>query len=334
MRTGKEYGGDMSWQIFQLRAEGERGAVAVLFALTITVLLGCAAFAIDLGRLSYEKGQLQTGADAAALAVARDCLTKGTPACTLTAPATAQSYANLNQTSGLAGIKPPVFPAPGSVKITTFAKNSGGDGVEMTFAKFLGINNVQVSATATAAWGGPSAGVIVLPFVISECRFNLSGAIQVIQLDSGPSCTSSNGTGQTVPGGFGWLDPDPGKCSLFVTLAKATISSSPGIGTATLCKLVFEAQQNKTVLLPIYDSVAGSGTSGTYHIKGFAAFELLGYNLTGLPGWNDTGTLPGYPICTGSCKGLIGKFVRSVILEASWTGGGPDMGAGRLRLTQ
>ncbi len=319
----------MNQRIFRPKEQGERGATAVMVAVMMTVLLGCLAFVVDIGLITAEKVQLQTGADAAALAVAQDCLLKGTPACTATAAATAQDFAKTNNAAGMAGIKPPEFPSPESVKITTTAKNSGGDGVVMTFARFLGVDTVQVSATATAAWGGPYAGATALPIVISECQFNLSGNIQVVKLENAPSCTSADGTGTAIPGGFGWLDSDPGKCGLALSLAKPTISSSAGLGTPSLCKPTFESLKNETILLPVYDRVFGTGTNVTYRIKGFAAFELRGYNFSGLE-WNSAGP----PSCTGDCKGLIGKFVRFVIPDASWTDGGPNLGAARIRLTQ
>ena len=47
---------------------GQRGAVAILFALLLPILLGCAALAIDLARLNLVKTELQNAADAAAYA--------------------------------------------------------------------------------------------------------------------------------------------------------------------------------------------------------------------------------------------------------------------------
>jgi Flp pilus assembly protein TadG len=55
--------------------DAERGSVSVLVAVMLGggVLLGAAAISIDVGQLYVEREQLLTGADAAALAVARDC---------------------------------------------------------------------------------------------------------------------------------------------------------------------------------------------------------------------------------------------------------------------
>ena len=61
----------MRW-ITALR-DDERGASAVLVAILLVPLLGFAAIALDVGALYVERGQLQNGADAAALAIAQDC---------------------------------------------------------------------------------------------------------------------------------------------------------------------------------------------------------------------------------------------------------------------
>src|SRR5689334_7899745 len=53
----------------------ERGATAVLIAVLIGggVLLGMGALVVDIGQLYQNRAELQNGADAAALAVAKSC---------------------------------------------------------------------------------------------------------------------------------------------------------------------------------------------------------------------------------------------------------------------
>lgn len=82
--------------------------------------------------------------------------------------------------------------------------------------------------------------------------------------------------------------------------------------------------QGQTVLLPVFDSI---DAGGNFHIKGFAAFQILGYNFPGLS-WNNTGT----PDCKGSCTGIIGKFVEYVTL-ASLPSGGANLGAKTVKLS-
>lgn len=52
------------------RRTRERGAVAIVVALSLTLLIGCLALVLDLGRLYIAKAELQNAADAAALAAA------------------------------------------------------------------------------------------------------------------------------------------------------------------------------------------------------------------------------------------------------------------------
>src|SRR5690348_9089779 len=84
-------------------ASDERGAVMILAALLLGfgVLLGVAALVIDVGRLYQERAELQDGADAAAIGVAKSC---ALGACD---PAVATGYADGNASSltgGTAGV--------------------------------------------------------------------------------------------------------------------------------------------------------------------------------------------------------------------------------------
>src|SRR5258707_2131415 len=69
-----------------------RGAVLVLVAILLTVLLGFLAFSIDLGYVEIARAELQTAADAGALAGARGL----TNCCPSTALSEAQRVAQLN----------------------------------------------------------------------------------------------------------------------------------------------------------------------------------------------------------------------------------------------
>ena len=64
------------------RLKDERGAVAVMVALLMVPLIAFAAIAIDVAAMWSERQQLQTAADAGALAIAQDCArgTCGNPA--------------------------------------------------------------------------------------------------------------------------------------------------------------------------------------------------------------------------------------------------------------
>lgn len=80
----------------------DAGGVTVIVAVVVgcCVLTGTAAIAIDVGQLYTEREELQSGADAAVLAVAKNCST-GT--CT-NAMATAQQYVNKNASDGTSDV--------------------------------------------------------------------------------------------------------------------------------------------------------------------------------------------------------------------------------------
>ena len=61
--------------MLRLLGRDERGAIGVLIAVLVGggVLLGMGALTIDVGRLYQNRAELQNGADAAALAVAKSC---------------------------------------------------------------------------------------------------------------------------------------------------------------------------------------------------------------------------------------------------------------------
>lgn len=118
-----------------------------MIALTIVVLCGMAALVVDAGMAYVQKGELQTAADAAALAAAHDL-----PNVT-TAQNTAAEYAEKN------GIEPgrttattPYKSDPKKVEVVVTTT------VEYTFARILGFNSQEVSARAVAEKSGSSGG--------------------------------------------------------------------------------------------------------------------------------------------------------------------------------
>jgi Flp pilus assembly protein TadG len=65
------------------RLKDERGAIAVLTALTIVILFAAVAFVIDISRLYHERQVLQNAVDFGSLAGAQDLPVQGTPAATI-----------------------------------------------------------------------------------------------------------------------------------------------------------------------------------------------------------------------------------------------------------
>jgi len=165
----------------RLAGPGERGAIGVLVAVLISggVLLGMGALVIDAGQLYQNRAELQNGADAAALAVAKSCI-KGT--CT---PSIAAQYATANASkltggaaavtlvcgSGVLGACPastglpydcPAAPPAGANYVDVYTATKLADGTTLlppTFAgTLIGNGNYKgstVRACAQAQWGSP-----------------------------------------------------------------------------------------------------------------------------------------------------------------------------------
>lgn len=172
----------------------QRGAVAVVVAVLVGggVLVGMGAMVVDVGQLYQERAELQSGADAAALAVAKSCAS-GT-----CKPTLAPGYASANAKDGAATVNSvcgsgtlgtctasngaitncPQLPAAGAnyVDVHTSTKTSSGSTLlPPVFARTLlgngSYSGSTVYACARAAWGGPLAARTIA-LTISACEWD------------------------------------------------------------------------------------------------------------------------------------------------------------------
>ncbi|MGY3320135.1 Flp pilus assembly protein TadG [Arthrobacter sp. TE12232] len=306
-------------------ADSERGAAGVIVGLMMMVLIGVGAVAVDVGQIYVERAQLQNGADAGALAVARSCQAKPCD------PTLASPLANANSNDNQSTVKSVDLSVAGQVTVTTTTKNGASDHLSNLLSQAVNAGPVTVGATSTAAWGSPGSGPAALPLTFAPCQFDIGGALQTILIHGSQTCASDSPSGATIPGGFDWLMSDSGQCS-------ATIypddSSTPGItdpyGVTKTglsmpkdCKTVIASYLNQVVLFPVYSNTAGNGAGGKYYIEGYAAFLLVGYNFPGMSAGDQTGL-------GGSNNGIRGKFVSWVADPTAYGGGGYSGGGASL----
>jgi len=207
--------------------ENSRGVVAVMVALTMTVLLAMGAAAIDVGHALVARNELQNAADAAALAGARTLgiayegmtpdqmaiytLTGGDRAAIVSA---AQTTSVLNQAAAVnvsvnaADVNvglwnsatrtfTPTVNQPRSVRVVTHRDGSANGPISTFLANVVGLSSVNVSAAATAeltAIGSTPLGALDFPLAISELFFSQYGCGDSIQL------YPSNGTPNSCAG--------------------------------------------------------------------------------------------------------------------------------------
>lgn len=325
----------------------ERGATGVLVAVMMLVLIGAGAMAVDAGQIYAERAQLQNAADAGAMAAAQRCHAAG--GCTdAEATAWAAALTGGNSNDGATAIDSVDLSVPDQVTVATSTRNGPNGFLTKMFASALNAPPVTVGARATAAIE-PVGGATAFPLAISDCQYDLSGAvdtgdIQLIKYKPGSgTCTSTSG--HVIPGGFGWLDHTGGPC-LAATDADDTVPTDtganyPGACDATVAAWINTIEAGGTVeaTFPVYDDAGGTGHGGWFHIRGYATFRLLGWAFSGggspqvfratMPWVGDAANE-----CTGSCRGIIGQFVRFESIDsASGSGGtGPDLGSVVIRL--
>ncbi|WP_258061653.1 TadE/TadG family type IV pilus assembly protein [Arthrobacter sp. ZGTC412] len=318
-------------RLTQNQATNERGAVSVIVAILLVTLLGFVAIAADVGVIYSERAQLQNGADASAIAIAQKCAKDTTVAACSTTSDLATSLANQNALDGMSKVHTiELDKTARTVAVTTSAKEVGGpdNSVSLFFANALGIPSKEVGARSSAAWGTPSKGPVILPLAIAHCKLNIpaggaKGPEQVLE-------QSVNGCGG-IPGGFGWLQTTSTKCSITATAGASSnsgiwFSSDTGASVPSTCSAAdFTQMQSQTVLLPLYDIATGTGSSGKYYIKGFAAFHVTGYHFASIS-WTAGAKVEN--------KAIRGYFVKYVSLAQGFElGNTPDYGASVARLT-
>ncbi|MFP5313764.1 MAG: pilus assembly protein TadG-related protein [Actinomycetes bacterium] len=315
----------------------ERGAAAVLVALLMVVLLGFGALAVDVGLLYSEKAQLQNGADAGALGIAQKCA-KDTadPVCSTTSPL-AKELVDKNSLDSLSNVQSVALDVPNrKVTVTADPLEAGraDNDVSLYFAGVLGIDSSSVVAKSTVVWGSPSKGTTPFPLAISKCQVTtllIDGSQQLIQShgsNANDDCPTTSSGGDT-PGGFGWLVQDPGKCGAYIDLDLNESGADTGNDGPKNCDAVLNqwaadinAGKNVIVLLPVFKSVSGTGSGTSYDVEAFAAFKVEGWKFAG------SSTLPqtfrnrtewaGTNACSGSCRGIIGRFITYTALSSDY----------------
>jgi hypothetical protein len=337
----------------------ERGANAVLIALLMVPLMGFGALALDVSAQHAERTQLQHGADAAALAIAKSCASDES-ACNSSAVTTGNAFIADNGGT----------PVAGTVEIESLDLDDNV--VELSaaaeFPHFLASlidtdadpEHTTVRSRAVAEWGSPLSGTTI-PLAVAECELSrhfdpgteTAGDPFILQLiGPGKGAKLPDECGPGYPGGFGWLEGDDTDgdgspdcvVNVEVDVPEAGVPGSSDTKAGGCPDDYITELLGETVLVPLYDSyTAGSGGSGgSYMISRFAAFTVTGYHVAsakceapGVKVGSDC-YLPGEskkPGFTGGEFGLQGYFVRYVAIGEDFElGDSPDGGLRIARL--
>ena len=135
----------MSSRKMNPRCRSRRGAIVVLAAILMVIMFGVIAFALDLGYIALVRTQLQTAADASALAAAGTMTGN-----TAEMKAAGQSIASLNKAAGR-----PVQLSANDIEPGTW------DTTTRTFTPSSGLSNaVRVTVRTSQNTGGEDAAVL------------------------------------------------------------------------------------------------------------------------------------------------------------------------------
>jgi Flp pilus assembly protein TadG len=314
----------------------DRGAITALVAVLLAggALLGITAVVVDIGQVYLARETLLTAADAASLAVAKQCGTG--PTCT--PRATAEDYVRRNVPGdqpavalcgagwGLSACAP--LPAEPNLAECAGTRPATGPYVEVrvrvvvppSFARALaGRENstgTPVSACARAAAGqrpatndpGDGRADPTLPLemrtpaiALTECYRTAAGYAtteRVLRLTPDP--TDPCAPAPTTPG---WL-AHTGTCT--GTFAVDGPAGYAGVAAPDpACQNVLDGHVDRGTPMPVplYDAAGPGG----YHLVGFAALRLTGYRL---PGRSRPSALTGTDPCTGADTCLYGWFTQ------------------------
>ncbi|WP_377643646.1 pilus assembly protein TadG-related protein [Oryzobacter terrae] len=215
----------------------ERGAVAVLVAISFTVFVVLLALVVDLGLARDTRRVSQNAADASALAAANTlypasaCPTGGTKPCTADAVAAVKSYAQVNfgvapaQWTSCSATVPSGYVAVGGTSCIAFNNATSPTkvwvkmptrNVQTAFAGIIGKSQVPVSSQAEAELGTEVKCSLCFlgPVDAGNADFSVTGGAIAVNgnVDAGPNSiwtATSNGVVGTVNGGVFSPAPTP-----------------------------------------------------------------------------------------------------------------------------
>jgi Flp pilus assembly protein TadG len=256
------------------RLRSESGQALLLTVVFLTVLLGAAALAIDVGDWYHEQRQAQAVADAAALAGAQALPADPTQAQTL-----AQQYADSNggTVDSPNGIVLRSDWEPNDTVVVKVTRTAPG-----FFAKLFSINSVNVHATAAARAGVPEEVNGAAPIVVNKLHPMLSGPGCPCFHDETTIPLGKDG----APGAFGMVNLDGGNNGVpdladWIQngydgyLGLGPYDSDPGAKfNAHGILEALDARVGTELLFPVYDTLTGSGANAQYNVIGWVAFHL------------------------------------------------------------
>jgi Flp pilus assembly protein TadG len=268
----------------------ERGAIAVIVAIVLVLLMSMVAFALDSGNGWQTRRHLITATDAAALAAA-ETYGEGANGCA----SAASSYTTSNVSNAtVTGCALTNF-EPGAGMVTVSAKVPW----HMNFAGIMGFGDRDVHSTTTAAFGKPLGVYGLRPLALCGASTAYKQWL-ASNMSTGFTATIPYGKsapgdcGANVPGNWGVQDFDGGSNSSqdtkdwlqsgypgLVTAPSAVPGDTGSFSNSLSNALTYLVSNQIVFALPIYDSAAGNGSGALFHVIGFVSVRLVDFQANG-----------------------------------------------------
>lgn len=255
MRSLDIPGLEKKWKGNNLNIKKERGVVAVLVALSMTLLIGFVGIALDLGKLYVAKTELQNSADACALAAARELTGANTNQLTLAEAAgitTGELHDVLFQdeqvvitgvtfSSSLTGTYQSAFTGSGATDMRFARCEASRTGIANWLIQVLNIlpgisiGDQTVSASAVATLSPSQITSCAIPVGICSSDVPSSTPVGKWLLSVlGPPKGDKTGDKVNLSGSFMWTDytpPGGGAPELAGQLTGPGVCNLPALGT-------------------------------------------------------------------------------------------------------
>jgi len=285
-----------------MRQSDDSGVASIILVLSTVLLLGAVAISVDVARAVAVTRSAQNGADAVALAMAKDCVARGA-----LSGAGYDRYIRTSSAIGNGQSQSLVGPltntcASGSVGVTAKASET----MNYSFGKVVGLSNDTLSRKATAKWGQLASGVI-FPFAFSTCAFPNSFSSGNATTPGTPLMLYGQGVRTTCPrdgsttgqssNSKGFIFDGCVMTSIGGTLTDANGNNLGGTGCQST-DLNFYV--GKDVLLPVWGSAVQNSGGSIYTITNLVGFHVLG--------WSANGSSNSGPPMTGRCAASYPGF--------------------------
>lgn len=251
----------------------EKGSALVLGSFLLAVSLMFAGLAVDGSHAFLQRRQMQTAADAAALAGIH-LIAHG--ADTSAVDAEIQAIANMNGADRIEWSL-----QNDSTAIEVVAHRTIGT----YFAGIINVTSLSVSATATTGLFPISSASRLLPMTL-HCD-DVAGFVPGQIYDFWQNSASNKGN-------FGWLDWNGGAASslqLSQHIADVALSGerhigewvdgSSGVDGSSAVRSTLDSWIGQSVMIALHDAVDSTGNNLQYRLCGFVRFTLTGYDFNG-----------------------------------------------------